>query len=66
MIKLEIRFHRYEKQTKSFQVEKRETIKISFLHICNTIATTSSSTGTNINYFLMIVITKVYLVFENI
>ena len=31
----------------------------------NTIATTSGSTGTSINHFLMIVITKAGLVIEN-
>ena len=64
MVELETRFHGYETQIKSFQV-KKNTIKINFLHLYNAIATTSSSTGTSINHFLMI-ITEACLVFENI
>ena len=59
VVQPEIRFHRYEIRIKSFQV-KKNTNTISFLNMCNTIATISSSTGTSINHFLMIVITKTF------
>ena len=64
VVELEIRFHRYEIRIESFQV--KNTIKISFVNMYNTIATSNSSTGTSINHFLMIVITKGCLVFKNI
>ena len=56
MVELETHFHEYEIRVKLFK--QKNTFKISFLHICNTIATTSSSTGISINHFSMKVMTK--------